>query len=169
LGLLPVEYDSNDAEIDLVETQLLSVLNAGEGIAGYGLITEQKSPEELPPAHEKESSNARDCSPPKTPNVVWPRANTQSEKAKMTKRNATPARASPTSDSDSIDDFFLEFSSNKIPKPQGEAGRPGRGGYNLERMLNWEPKSFKLLKVRNSLFSLVVGVIYLEYRHWSSS
>jgi hypothetical protein len=35
----------------------------------------------------------------------------------------------------------------KIPKPKGEAGRPGSGGYNLVQALNWEPKDFFQLKV----------------------
>ena len=34
-----------------------------------------------------------------------------------------------------------------IPKPDGEAGRPGRGGYNLEKALNWSPKAFRKLQV----------------------
>ncbi|KAJ3833454.1 hypothetical protein F5878DRAFT_645937 [Lentinula raphanica] len=33
-----------------------------------------------------------------------------------------------------------------IPKPEGEAGRPGRGGYNLEATLNWPKKRFKEVK-----------------------
>ena len=35
----------------------------------------------------------------------------------------------------------------KIPKPNGEAGRPGRGGYNLEEKLGWGENGFKELKV----------------------
>ena len=41
---------------------------------------------------------------------------------------------------DEIDDM-------KIPKPPGEAGRPGRGGYTLERTLNWTPARMTLFKV----------------------
>jgi hypothetical protein len=37
--------------------------------------------------------------------------------------------------------------SGKIPKPNGEAGRPGRGGYNLEEQLGWGEAGFKELKV----------------------
>jgi hypothetical protein len=36
---------------------------------------------------------------------------------------------------------------NLIAKPPGEAGRPGRGGYNLQEALNWTPASYKTLKV----------------------
>ncbi|KIJ31077.1 hypothetical protein M422DRAFT_70921 [Sphaerobolus stellatus SS14] len=33
-----------------------------------------------------------------------------------------------------------------ISKPPGEAGRPGRGGYNLQAALDWDAKNFKILK-----------------------
>ncbi|KAI6111069.1 hypothetical protein F5141DRAFT_1063452 [Pisolithus sp. B1] len=36
--------------------------------------------------------------------------------------------------------------SDKIPKPSGEVGRPGRGGYNLEDQLGWGEDGFKNLK-----------------------
>jgi hypothetical protein len=37
---------------------------------------------------------------------------------------------------------------NKIPKPPGEAGRPGRGGYTLRAALSkWDPKDYKKLQV----------------------
>ncbi|KAL0065611.1 hypothetical protein AAF712_007389 [Marasmius tenuissimus] len=39
-----------------------------------------------------------------------------------------------------------EFNANKIPKPEGEAGRPRRGGYNLEKVLGWSPKRFNRVK-----------------------
>ncbi|KAF8224622.1 hypothetical protein L208DRAFT_1109239, partial [Tricholoma matsutake] len=34
----------------------------------------------------------------------------------------------------------------QIPKPNGEAGQPGCGGYNLEDALDWDPKDFAKLK-----------------------
>ncbi|KAI9459799.1 hypothetical protein HD554DRAFT_2176858 [Boletus coccyginus] len=43
----------------------------------------------------------------------------------------------------------IESSSNKIPKPDGEAGRPGRGGYNLEAQLAWDKAVFSKLKMEN--------------------
>ncbi|OAX32476.1 hypothetical protein K503DRAFT_654098, partial [Rhizopogon vinicolor AM-OR11-026] len=33
-----------------------------------------------------------------------------------------------------------------IPKPKGEVGRPGRGGYNLEKALHWDAKRFMKFK-----------------------
>ncbi|KAF8583150.1 hypothetical protein K439DRAFT_1617709 [Ramaria rubella] len=61
-------------------------------------------------------------------------------------QDATPdyessvASSSSDLDSDDSDD-------EKIPKPAGEPGRPGRGGYNLQDALNWNPLTFKKLKV----------------------
>ena len=34
-------------------------------------------------------------------------------------------------------------SSNKIPKPTGEVGRPGWGGYNLKEKMGWGEDGFK--------------------------
>ena len=43
-----------------------------------------------------------------------------------------------------------------IPKPQGQAGRPNRGGYNLEVALNWPPKTFTKMQV--SVQILLIGL-----------
>jgi hypothetical protein len=55
----------------------------------------------------------------------------------------TPTESSLSS-LESEDDIGIR----KIPKPNGEAGRPGRGGYNLEEKLGWGEDGFKELKVR---------------------
>ncbi|KAJ3891175.1 hypothetical protein GG344DRAFT_77160 [Lentinula edodes] len=39
-------------------------------------------------------------------------------------------------------------SSAKIPKPPGEVGRPGRGGYNLRKTLGWSKQDYDDVKVR---------------------
>ncbi|KAJ3848114.1 hypothetical protein EV368DRAFT_86965 [Lentinula lateritia] len=39
-------------------------------------------------------------------------------------------------------------SSAKIPKPPGEVGRPGRGGYNLRKILGWSKQDYDDVKVR---------------------
>lgn len=44
----------------------------------------------------------------------------------------------------------LESGTIKIPKPEGEAGRPGRGGYNLKAQLAWNPAMFSKLKVQST-------------------
>lgn len=41
----------------------------------------------------------------------------------------------------------IESDAIKIPKPEGEAGRPGRGGYNLKVQLAWNAVTFSKLKV----------------------
>ncbi|KAF9470789.1 hypothetical protein BDN70DRAFT_939425 [Pholiota conissans] len=46
----------------------------------------------------------------------------------------------------SLSDFDESDDEGLIPKPLGEAGRPGRGGYNLEEALGWESKDFKRIK-----------------------
>jgi hypothetical protein len=40
-----------------------------------------------------------------------------------------------------------EVEDEPIPKPQGEAGRPGRGGYNLEAALAWDQLDYQKFKV----------------------
>jgi hypothetical protein len=57
-------------------------------------------------------------------------------------RDEESSASSSSSDSESDDS-----DDGKIPKPTGEPGRPGRGGYNLEEALNWNPNTFKKLKV----------------------
>ncbi len=36
---------------------------------------------------------------------------------------------------------------DKLPKPEGEVGRPGRGGYNLQKALKWDSTTFDKVKV----------------------
>ena len=45
----------------------------------------------------------------------------------------------------------MESDGTKILKPNGEVGRPGRGGYNLEHKLKWGEAGFKTLQVRQCL------------------
>ncbi|KAG2123446.1 hypothetical protein DEU56DRAFT_917409 [Suillus clintonianus] len=49
------------------------------------------------------------------------------------------------SDSSSTSDVSLSEDS-KIPKPAGEPGRPGRGGYTLYEALDWNPKMYAKFK-----------------------
>lgn len=44
----------------------------------------------------------------------------------------------------------------RIPKPAGEPGRPGRGGYNLQDALDWNVKTFNSLKVCSSRWCLFI-------------
>ncbi|KAF9233653.1 hypothetical protein BU15DRAFT_66407 [Melanogaster broomeanus] len=54
---------------------------------------------------------------------------------------------SPSPSESTLSSLESEYGdSGKIPKPNGEAGRPGRGGYNLEEQLGWGEAGFKELK-----------------------
>jgi hypothetical protein len=61
---------------------------------------------------------------------------------------ATPSTKAPL-DSDSLSSLsdLDEDEDSLISKPEGEAGRPGRGGYNIEETLSWKRKDFMRLKV----------------------
>ena len=62
-------------------------------------------------------------------------------------RSATPESSIASSDeSDSGATVSTDTDNpdcSKIPKPEGEPGRPGRGGYNLERAIDWPVKDYK--------------------------
>jgi hypothetical protein len=49
--------------------------------------------------------------------------------------------------SDSEEDSEGRGNLNRIPKPNGEAGRANSGGYNLEKALGWEEKRFNAFTV----------------------
>lgn len=53
-------------------------------------------------------------------------------------------------------DVFAESSDEerKIPKPEGEVGRPRRGGYNLQQVLKWPTRDFEEVKVSGPLDAL---------------
>lgn len=59
----------------------------------------------------------------------------ESELSELSELSDFSSRRSP-SESYSDSDGGLIF------KPLGEVGRPNRGGYNLERALNWDPESY---------------------------
>jgi hypothetical protein len=40
-----------------------------------------------------------------------------------------------------------------IPEPEGEMGRPGRGGYSLQQELLWSPDLYKTVRVQTSTLS----------------
>lgn len=61
-------------------------------------------------------------------------------------RSDTPSRSvSPT-----------RFGDQLIPKPTGEPGRPGRGGYNLKKALGWKADAFAKLQVVRLLLIFTV-------------
>ncbi|KAK7434819.1 hypothetical protein VKT23_020006 [Stygiomarasmius scandens] len=46
-----------------------------------------------------------------------------------------------------------EESTDLIPKPNGELGRPGRGGYSLKKALKWDDKLYNNAKARYWLYN----------------
>jgi hypothetical protein len=55
--------------------------------------------------------------------------------------------ASTASSEESEGSETSEASETLIPKPQGQVGRPNRGGYKLEVALNWPPPLFSKMQV----------------------
>jgi len=67
-------------------------------------------------------------------------------------RSLTPKHRDVTSEteSDRASESDSESATSEdylIPKPDGEVGRPGRGGYSLEQTLRWEHKKYSQVKV----------------------
>jgi hypothetical protein len=73
--------------------------------------------------------------------------------AKYVTRFATPSRrdgsVGPSSQPNLTpnEDENGDAAQFQIPRPTGEVGRPGRGGYNLEEKLAWAPDEYEKLKV----------------------
>ncbi|KAI6111142.1 hypothetical protein F5141DRAFT_1214658 [Pisolithus sp. B1] len=95
----------------------------------------------------------------KTPRVATPRAQSPTgqtpaptAKGKLVTIEAPSSdsersESSPAPSESSLSTLESELGGNdKISKPSGEAGRPGRGGYNLEEQLGWGDDGFKSLK-----------------------
>ena len=61
--------------------------------------------------------------------------------------SATTDSVQPPDSDTSASALDGEISLRKIPKPEGEAGRPGRNGYNLHRKLKWDDDTYKCIKV----------------------
>jgi hypothetical protein len=72
------------------------------------------------------------------------RAHTPSDKGDDSDHSSLTSLPSDLSLLDMEED---ESDDERIPKPQGEAGRPKRGGYTLKVALNWKAKDYKTLKV----------------------
>ena len=82
----------------------------------------------------------------------------------LTSESSSSDLSSESSADSLLDEVCSELSDeSKIPKPSGEPGRPGRGGYNLENTLGWSQKAFIKLKVCLSIgdrFSAMVLILY---------
>ena len=78
-------------------------------------------------------------------------------KLKITSKSVSLDVESKNSDSDSSLSSLSDSESDDdrlIPKPEGEAGRPGRGGYNLENTLAWEGKDYRKMKAISTFYLL---------------
>jgi len=78
--------------------------------------------------------------------------------SKKNKQNKKHLSAESDSELSSLTDSDSEYEEDEeeedlISKPEGEAGRPGRGGYNVEDALGWPGKEYRQLKVVASWFS----------------
>ncbi|KAG6373935.1 hypothetical protein JVT61DRAFT_6097 [Boletus reticuloceps] len=95
-------------------------------------IINKRSNTPIPPAHQF-----------KVVRVITPSPEGSEESAsyQRSEHSPTPTESSLSS-LESKDDTQI----GRIPKPNGEAGRPGRGGYNLEEKLGWGEDGFKELK-----------------------
>ncbi len=66
----------------------------------------------------------------------------------QTRRNGTSrAGSAAPADRDQIRGDNDSYSDELIPKPEGEAGRPKRGGYNLQKALGWPTNEYLRFKV----------------------
>lgn len=90
-----------------------------------------------------------------TPPVLQPHAQTPNPSSSKGKSVAKGKAKTVNFSEDKGEDEEEEYSSlseieeieEKIPKPRGEIGRPGRGGYNLEKQLNWDGVVLERFKV----------------------
>ncbi|KAI5990805.1 hypothetical protein EDC04DRAFT_2911760 [Pisolithus marmoratus] len=64
--------------------------------------------------------------------------------SKLSHRGMSPYAKKASSDDDSATSTMSDDS--KIPKPQGEPGHPGRGGYTLEAALDWNHSVYTKFK-----------------------
>ncbi|KAG2739034.1 hypothetical protein P692DRAFT_20882132 [Suillus brevipes Sb2] len=71
-------------------------------------------------------------------------------------RSRMPISLDSLSDSDSSTSAGSLSDDSKIPKPPGEPGCPGRGGYTLREALDWSPKAYTKFKhLKNSMHHLI--------------
>lgn len=76
--------------------------------------------------------------------------------------DASDAKSKGSSDDSSSDDDDNDSEKELIPKPEGDAGRPGRGGYNLEDKLGWQRKEFQQMKVRDRRVKKSITNCFIE-------
>ncbi len=87
--------------------------------------------------------------PPSTPPAATLRRNQARYQNKSQLEGESDVESTDSEASSFGEDTENDSEEAKIPKPEGEAGRPGRGGYNLENVVQWNSTEFRRLKVCN--------------------
>ncbi|KAI6159408.1 hypothetical protein EDD17DRAFT_1762461 [Pisolithus thermaeus] len=95
-------------------------------------------------------TSSRTTAPREEMPVLKPRGNVARKSVTIIEDHGESS-SSPLSSESSLsswdeDDSNGNRNRKKIPKPNGEVGRPGWGGYNLEDQLGWGKDSFKKLQ-----------------------
>ncbi|KAI6104785.1 hypothetical protein EDD16DRAFT_1524629 [Pisolithus croceorrhizus] len=96
-------------------------------------------------------TSSRTTAPREEMPVLKPRGNVARKSVTIIEDHGESS-SSPLSSESSLsswdeDDSNGNRNRKKIPKPNGEVGRPGWGGYNLEDQLGWGKDSFKNCRV----------------------
>jgi hypothetical protein len=149
--------------ISLITHTILSPCSA----AWKNAIVRVTAPHNL---HCSSSPTARSPGPTPPTSIGWGRF--IPERVKATQR--TPA-LTVNSDSDSDSDLtsLSQLSSNRstpipapglVPKPGGEVGRPGHGGYTLEKAICLSSRTFWAIRVRRTLLSPSCAVNLVSFR-----
>ncbi|KAI6146003.1 hypothetical protein BKA82DRAFT_33601 [Pisolithus tinctorius] len=135
-----------------------TTLLADEVLAPAGLDTRQviKS-EELP--NSRRSTPAPEFRLAQKPKSTKHRTSPYSKRPVIQRASSTmpsseedsAAKSVESSDSDCASSVLSDDS--KTPKPTGEPGRPGRGGYTLEIALDWNHKTY--VKFKKLIFHLI--------------
>ncbi|THU94034.1 hypothetical protein K435DRAFT_860943 [Dendrothele bispora CBS 962.96] len=116
-----------------------------------------RSPSSVPPRHRR-SHYASDEERSPTPGPSQPpshRLNSPARSILKKTRFNTEGGSSQAPMSDSEDsEGNTDTEGETVPKPQGEMGRPNRGGYNLQAALNWDDEKYS--EVKKYINSLVV-------------
>lgn len=123
----------------------LSRLSSGSRFTPYPKLALRRTPSHFPVRSTKPNSAIHPQPGPKSA----PPANTSSQVVSSDADTDSSDESSTDSECGSLSDVNSN-DEQLIPKPEGEAGRPGRGGYNLEETLAWDSKEYRKIKVVRS-------------------
>lgn len=137
-GVLPMPLLSFQAEM-IYQPRSPIIVSTMEEMATSSCISPARSTNNLPSVHFA----------PRPPKIARLEAETVLPEASDGQlKNHQRSEHSPTPSDSTLSSLEEDdVRSGKIPKPHGEAGRPGRGGYNLEEKMGWGERKFNHLKV----------------------